>query len=315
MQYRLKKIDYTVPSGFDGGPGVGKQWTPYVGSPYINMTTAQFAAVSQNIGAKLGDCWTLGGQAAALGGNSFMFVRAAEALTLGQLVGSRPPTTTVDDAAGAASTVITGAGSAASPTTTTAICTTNIDNTSFTVPIGVNEDVDNFIFVNSAAATTPQLRRIKANSSSSTSFYTVALPDRMRPNSATDADVFDSVPLNTELVSIIRPYHVVVNNSSTFAGGVTTTPIGVALGTVTAGNYTIIQLTGLANVLIDADGVNEGIVQDQPAWGTAADGAIKGANGVASIYTAASLILPKFAATDDIAAGILVPCFVNFRAQ
>lgn len=315
MQFLHKKIDYTVPSGFEGGPGIGKQWTPYVGTPYINMSAAAFRIVQQNIGLNLGATWTLGGQAAALGGNSFMCVKANEALTLGQLVTLRPPTNTVDDAGGAASTVITGAGTAVSPTTTTAICTTNIDNTSFSVPIGVNGDVDNWLYVLSAAATTPQLRRIKANSSSSTSFYTVSLPDETRPNRPRDADVFDNVPLNTEVCSIIRPYHVVVNNSSTYGGaGITTTPMGVSLGAVTAGNYTIIQIGGLANILVDADGVNEGIVQDQPAW-TAADGAIKGANAVASLYTGAACILPKFATTADVAAGLMTPCFINFRFQ
>jgi hypothetical protein len=310
MQYRRKKIDYTVPSGHEGGPGMAKQWTPYVGTPYINMTAAQWRATHQGIGACLGDTWTIGGGAAALGGNTFMFVQSKEALTLGQVVSARPPTVEVDDNGGAASTVITGAGSAASPTTTTAICTTNIDNTTFPVPIGVNGDVDNWLWVNSVAGNTagiPQLRRIKANSSSSTSFYTVSQFDYMRPNSARDADVFDYVPLNAEVCHIIRPYHVI-------AATATTTPIGVALGTVTAGQYTIIQIAGLANVLVDGDGLNEGLVQGQPAW-TAAAGAIRGANGVASLYTGAGCVLPMYAATADVAAGLMIPCFVNFTAQ
>lgn len=318
MQFRFKKIDYTVPSGYEGGPGVGKQWTPYVGTPYINMTAATWLAVHQSIGANLGDTWTIGGGAPALGGNSFMFVRTGEALTLGRLVTLRPPTTTVDDAGGAAATVVTGAGSAASPTTTTAVVTTNIDNTSFAVPPGINGDVDNWLWVASVAgiaAGVPQLRRIKYNSSSATSFYKVALPDYMRPNSATDADVFDYTPLNTEPCSIIRPYDVVVNNSSTYAGaGITSTPTGVALGTVTAGNYTIIQIMGLANILADADGLNEGIVQGQPGWG-AADGALKGSNGAAKLYNGAGCILPMFASTSDVAAGVMVPCFINFTKQ
>jgi len=310
VQFRHKKIDYTVPSGHEGGPGVGKQWTPYVGTPYLNMTAAQWQAVATSIGATLGATWTIGGSSAALGGNTFMFVYTKEALVLGNLVAARPPTAEVDDNGGAAATVVTGAGTAVSPTTTTAIVTTNIDNTSFPVPVGVNGDVDNWLWVNSVAgnvAGVPQLRRIKANSSSASSFYTVSQRDYSRPNSALDADVFDYTPLNAELCSIIRPYHVIVSTA-------TTTPIGVALGTVTAGRYTIIQIGGLASILADANGLNEALVEGQPAW-TIAAGAIRGANGVASLYTGAGSILPMYASAADIAAGLRVPCFVNFRNQ
>lgn len=290
MQYRHKKIDYTSPSGHEGGPGVGKQWTPYVGTPYLDMTLAQYNAMGQTIGFKLGDTWTLGGFAPALGGNTFMIVKAQAALTLGQLVAADTPTT---------GTVTNNAGQS-----TTASILTNINNAA-TVP--VNGDADNWVYVNATGAALPQLRRIKTNTSSATARYTVALPDYSRPNSATDADVFDTLATNADPCAIIRPYHVIVSTA-------TTTPIGVALGTVTQYQYTIIQIGGLANVLIDADGVNEGIVEDQPAW-TAAAGAIRGANGVASLYTQAACILPKFAATDDVATGIMVPCFVNFHAQ
>jgi hypothetical protein len=310
MQYRKKKIDYTVPSGHEGGPGVGKQMTPYVGTPYVNMTAAQWLAVFQNIGASLGDTWTLGGDARALGGNTFMFVRSKTALTIGQLVASRTPTQEVDDNGGAASTVVTGAGSAASPTTTTAVVTTNIDNTSFPVPATVNDEIDNWLWINSVAgnaAAIPQLRRIKANSLSATSFYTVSQRDYMRPNSPLDQDVFDYTPLNTELCSIIRPYHVQ-------AAANTDTPIGVSLGTVTAGNYTIIQIAGLASVLVDGNGLNEGLVVNQPAW-TGAAGAIRGANGVAALLTGAGCVLPQFASIVDVAAGLRIPCYVNFMAQ
>jgi hypothetical protein len=290
MQYRHKKIDYTTPSGHEGGPGVGKQWTPYVGTPYLNMTLAQYNAMGQSVGFKLGDTWTLGGMAPALGGNTFMIVKAQEALTLGQLVAVEAPTT---------GTVTNNAGQS-----TTASILTNINNAA-TVP--TNGDVNNWLWITATGATLPQLRRIKTNTSSATARYVVALPDYTRPNSATDADVFDTLATNGDVCSVIRPYHVIVCTEAM-------TPIGVALGTVTQYQYTIIQIGGLANVLIDGDGVNEGLVQDQPAW-TAAAGAIRGANGVASLYTQAACILPKYAATDDVAAGVMIPCFVNFKAQ
>lgn len=310
MQFIHKKIDYTSPSGHEGGPGMGKQWTPYVGTPFINMSAATWQLLGRTNGAQLGATWTLGGQAPALGGNTFMFVQTKEALTLGQVVSARPPTLEVDDNGGAGATAVTGAGTAVSPTTTTAICTTNIDNTSFPVPIGVNGDVDNWLFVYSTAgnaAGIPQLRRIKANSSSSTSFYTVSFRDELRPNRPQDQDVFDYVPLNAEPVAIIRPYHVVVCTA-------TTTPVGIALGTVTAGNYTVIQIGGLANVLVDADGLNEGITTQIPAV-TAAAGAIKGSNGAANLYRGGSCILPQYTTAVDVATGLMIPCYVNFRCQ
>ena len=306
MQFIFKKIDYTTPAGHGGGPGMAKQITWYQGTPYINMTLAQLNVVQQAIGANLGSTWYLGGGASASGGNAFQFVRngsQATDLALGNLVMLRPPTNTVDDAGGAASTAVTGAGTAASPTTTTAVVTTNISNSTWTIPVPVNGDVNNWVFDTSAAATLPQLRRIKKNSSSTTSFYTVALPDYMRPNSATDADVFDNIPLNTEPLSIIRPYDVVQADG-------TSAPIGVCLGTVTAGNYTIIQKMGLAAVLCDGSGLNAGIVVNQPAL-SIAGGVAAGNNGVASLYMDGGMILPQIATT---AAGVFVPCFVNFMA-
>jgi hypothetical protein len=164
--------------------------------------------------------------------------------------------------------------------------------------------VDNWIYVKSAAATLPQLRRIKANSSSATSFYTVSLRDPLRPNSPQDQDVFDNVPLNTEICSIIRPYHVIVCTASTV-------PVGVALGTVTAGNYTIVQVAGLA--ILDNIGTGNVTVVNQPAIPTAA-GQVKGsAAGAANLYTGAGLILPQMASTA--VASVLLPAFVNFTGQ
>jgi hypothetical protein len=306
MQFIHKKIDYTTPAGHQGGPGVSKQVTWYVGTPYINMTLAEFRVVQQAIGANLGSTWWLGGGAAASGGNAFMFVRNGSdadpgvALGLGELVMLRPPTNTVDDRGGAASTAITGAGTAASPTTTTAAVTTNIQNSAFTNPVGVNEDVDNWVYVTSAAATLPQLRRIKKNSSSTTSFYTVSLPDELRPSRPNDADVFDNIPLNTEPLSIIRPYDVVQCDGTSPA-------IGVALGTVAAGNYTIIQKCGLAPVLCDGSGT--AIVVNVPAVPSTAGVAI--GTAAKSLYQGGGLILPQQATS---AAGVFIPCFVNFMA-
>ena len=288
MQFLHKKIDYTVPSGHEGGPGIGKQWTPYVGTPYINMTAAQWAAVRMATGADLGSTWTLGGGAGALGGNTFMFVKAAAGLTLGQVVAAGTPS----------------AGTVSAVTQTTAVLTQSFTTTA------VNNEVDNWVWVHSAAgiaAGLPQLRRIKANNAAATGALTVALPDYTRPNSATDADVFDYIPVNGEVTAIIRPYNVIVCTA-------TLAPVGIALGTVTSTQYTIIQVRGLTNVIVDGNAGTEGLVVDQPAW-TAAAGAIRGANGVDNLYSGASLILPQCASVADVAAKVKIPCYVNFMAQ
>jgi hypothetical protein len=297
MQQRWKKIDYTSPAGAQGGPGISKSITPYVGTPYIDMTAAVFSGVAQGIGATPGDVWWLGGQAPAMGGNAFMFVKSKVALTLGQLVTYALPTT--------GSATVPGAGTAASPLTTTASITTNISNAGGGVApyatVAVNADVDNWIFVNATGATLPQLRRIKANSSSTTSFYKVALTDFLRPNNPTDADVFDTLATNADPLCIIRPWDVIVNTAST-------APMGVALGSVTAGNFTIIQVAGLASVL--TTGTGTALAPNVPAVGSANGVAIGSA--AANQFVGGSAILPQIA---NAAAGVIIPCFVNFLSQ
>lgn len=292
MLYNPKKIDYTSPAGAQGGPGISKQITWYVGTPFIDMTAAVYTGVQQAIGANLGDIWWLGGQAPASGGNAFMFAKATVGLTLGQLVSVAVPTT--------GTATVPGAGTAASPLTTTASITTNINNAA---TVAVNGDVNNWLYVNATGATLPQLRRIKYNSSSATSFYKVALTDNLRPNSPTDADVLDTALTNADPLCIIRPWNLIVNTA-------TTTPVGVALGTVTAGNYTIIQVAGLAAVLAKGD-VNA-LVVNQPAVGAAGGVASGSAAAAANLYTGASLILPQFATA---AASLLIPAYVNFTGQ
>jgi len=285
--YRPKKIDYTSPASAQGGPGVQKQWTHYVGTPYIDMTAAVFAGIQQAIGASLGDIWWLGGGAGANGGNAFMFVKATAGLTLGQLVAASATTTGTATVPG-------------SPVTTTAQVTTNINNAA---TVATNGDVDNWIWVTATGAALPQLRRIKGNSSSTTAFYTVAKVDPLRPNSPTDQDVFDTIATNGDAVSIIRPYNVLVCTA-------TLTPIGVALGTVTSGNYTVVQVAGLAAVT--SVGNANALVVNQPAIPTAG-GAIKGsAAAAANLYTGASCVLPQLASS---AASLIIPAYVNFTGQ
>lgn len=288
--FRPKKIDYTTPASAQGGPGVSKAVTWYVGTPYIDMSATTFAAVSQSIGASTGDYWWLGGKQAASGGNAFMFVKATAGLALGQLVACADPTT----------------GTITMPGSTTAAILTNISNAT----AGVNGEVDNWFYGNVTAATLPQLRRIKANDASATGTFTVAQKDFLRPNSPTDQDVLDTVPTNADPCCIIRPWYMKVCTA-------TTVPIGVALGTVTSGNYTIVQIAGLAAVSANGSGV--ALVVNVPAVPTAA-GQVAGFAGTATALTGtaadqfsgAGLILPQFATS---AASLLIPAYVNFLGQ
>jgi len=289
MLYRPKKIDYTVPASAQGGPGVQKQVGHYFGTPYLDMTLAQWQGVSAAIGAQLGDIWWLGGGARANGGNAFMFVKntTAGALTQGQLVTAALPTTGTLTVPG-------------SPVSTAASITTNISNAT----AGVNGEVDNWIYVAPAATfATPQLRRIKATTAAATGNFTVALPDPLRPNSPNDQDVFDgfAVFANADPLTVIRPYQVIECTA-------TKIPIGVALGAVTAGSYTVIQVAGLALVLTKGDGT--ALVVNVPAAPAAAGFAIGSA--AANLYRGAGMILPQFASA---AASLILPCFVNFTGQ
>lgn len=290
MQFRPKKIDYTSPASAQGGPGVSQQISWYVNTPYINMTTAVFAGVSQAIGASLGDVWWLGGQAPASGGNAFMFVKADAALAVGQLVTMAAPT--------AGTLTIPGV-----PVSTSAAITTNISN----AVAGTNGEVGNWIYVNPAAGfTTTQLRRIKANTNAVAGNFTVALQDFMRPNSPTDQDVFDgfSAFANADAVCVIRPYHVIVNTA-------TTVPVGVALGTVTSGNFTIIQVAGLAGVNSTTATANQpavggaaGVITNNAGLGNGTGGAACG-----SLFGTGTMILPMIT---NAVAGNIIPCMVNF---
>jgi hypothetical protein len=161
--------------------------------------------------------------------------------------------------------------------------------------------VDNFIYVNPAAGyTTTQTRRIKANDASGTGNFTVSLPDFLRPNSPLDQDIFDGFAAfaNADAVCVLRPYHVIVNTA-------TTVPVGIALGTVTSGNYTIIQVAGLAGVKSTTATANV------PVVGAAAGVVVTGA-GAANAYMGAGNMLPMI--TNAVANNI-IPCMVNFTGQ
>jgi hypothetical protein len=286
MQFRYKKIDYTIPASAAGGPGTVAQIPWYV-SPYIDMTAAQFKGLSQDIGASIGDIFWLGGKAPASGGNAFMFVKATAALAFGQVLTLAAPTAGTYTAAGSTSAKII----------------TNISN----VTAGVNGEVDNFINVNAAGGSTKwNTRRIKANDASATGSFTVALPDFLRPNSPLDQDIFAGFAdfANADAVQVIRPYYAAV-------AGVGSVPNAISLGIVTSGNYTIVQVAGLAGVLSTSATANVPAIPGAAGVIVTAAGVGNGTGGAAAaaLGSTGGMILPML--TNAVAANI-VPCMVNF---
>jgi hypothetical protein len=183
-------------------------------------------------------------------GNAFAYVQAHEALANGQMV----------------SWLLPGVGSSIAAPTGTDVFGNTPDNkfavniTGGSPALTTNGEFGNWLYVpNLQAAPGPTLKRIKGNTSGNTPNITIAVKDTASTVPQYDGDMFATALTSgaTYLTSIIRPRRVQI-----CAGA--TPPIGVALGTVTAAYYTIIQIAGLA--LCQADGVTNGaIVAGQPA--------------------------------------------------
>lgn len=92
-----------------------------------------------------------------------------------------------------------------------------------------------------------------------------------------DGDSLSAIPTTGDPLAVVRCYAVDV-------AGVAATPYGVALGTVSSGNRTLVQVGGLA--LVQANGATDALTDGGIAV-TAASGVVKGTLGTA---TAASAI-------------------------
>ncbi len=201
MQQNWRLIDYYTTSVQNDGPLI----------PWYNA--AAYNVASLPAGVQLGEIFWVKGSPRSGAGNAFMWVKATVGLTVGQLVAWAAPGT---------DTALTGS--------TTSVLNLTTGN------LTVNAEVDNFVYVD--GTTTPELRRIKANTAAT---ITVAQNDPYVASNPKDADVFTTAPSNTNPVSIIRPWNVRVCTA-------VLQPVGVALGTVTQNYYTVIQVAGLALV-------------------------------------------------------------------
>ena len=204
----LSKIAHYTEHVSPAGLANAKLW-PWYESKYFNSATALLP---------LGAQWDLVGDMAAGGGNSFMYVKAAAALTVGQLVSFATPTASTVTAAGSTTQMIVWAAGA----------------------LTVNAEVGNYLYIANSTALGGgfTLRKIISNTATTITF------SETDPNVASkpvDRNALEVAATNGDVAIIIRPNRVIVCTA-------TLVPVGVALGTVTDTYYTIIQTKGLALV-------------------------------------------------------------------
>jgi len=263
----LSKIAHYTEHISPAGLANAKLW-PWYESKYFNSATPLL-----NLGAK----WDLVGDIAAGGGNSFMYVKAVAGVSFaaGQLVTFATPTASTVTAAGSTKGMIVWAAGG----------------------LTVNAEVGNFLYVANSTASGGgfTLRKILSNTATT---ITVSVTDPNIASKPLDPNAFEEIPTNGDIAIIIRPYQVIVNTA-------TTVPCGVALGTVTAGYYTIVQTKGLGLLL----GVGSGTALEvnDPAVPAAA-GVVIGSNGTLTAYAGPN-ILPQAAYSG---ASSLQPCLFNF---
>lgn len=275
--YRMSHVNFLAPNASEQGP----IW-PWYSSTYLNSVTPAREV-------PLGAIWELQGDLKAAGGNAFKYVRAIEGLTVGQLV---------CDTIGTVGQV-TGTFTAASSTVVSVI--TNIT----TVATDVGQPLLLYVANSTSLGGGPVYKRVVSMTGGSGGYgtnttFVIETVDFTIATKPYGPDAFPVLPTNADIVSLIRPYQVAVNIAAA-------TPVGVALGTVTAGNYTVIQIAGEALVMSGA--TTPGLVVGVQAVGTAA-GLIIGSTAGANPYQGASVIIPHI--TYNASASVLQPCKVNF---
>ncbi len=238
-------------------------------------------------------------------GNAFAYVKAGAALANGQFVAKQVPAT------GPYIAAPTGNGS--NGVAADNKCVLSITGSA---SLTTNAEIGNWIWIENGgtqAAPGPTIRKIKGNTSGTTPNITIAVRDLNSTLSQYDADVFATALTSgsTYLSPYIRPNTVVVCTA-------TLVPCGMALGTVTSGYYTIIQIMGLA--LGQADGVTNGaIVAGMPcvvnttgamaAIGTQATATNVGAP--TNVYAGAGLIEPLVLHSTSSTTPYLIPAYIN----
>lgn len=175
-------------------------------------------------------------------GNQFVYVRSVAALAQGQVC---------TYAANLVGTVSAG--------TTTAVINTNVTTT-------INEASVGSFLADGGASGIVFLKLIKAQTAiGANTQFTISKLSIFLGTGKQDGDVLGSTPTTGDAAHVIRLFGVDV-------AGAVGVPVGVALGTVTSGNRTIIQVAGLAQVL--SVGSTDALVDNRIVV-TAAAGVVK----------------------------------------
>lgn len=167
-------------------------------------------------------------------GNVYLYVRAAIALAVGQVVRY--------SIAGDSSSDHPAAGTISASTTTKRIFT-NITTTLDEAALG------SFLASpgTSGGTGTPFFKQIKDQVAvGANTTFDLSLKQIFHGIGQYDGDVLSGIPATSDAVAVIRPYNVVVGGA---AAVLESSPVGVALGTVSQGGGTLIQCQGYAQVL------------------------------------------------------------------
>ncbi len=143
---------------------------------------------------------------------------------------------------------------------------------------GANAEVGNLIYETQigdgtvGAARTNSLKFVKANAPGAGGFYTISLRDTKVGNVQLDPDLYATVPVAGNNITIIRPYEVTLGTAATAA---TNRTVGIAVHPVTTALWGFFQVAGLALCLSKGDVVP--LAADQPVVNSAAgDGFVMG---------------------------------------
>lgn len=218
-------------------------------------------------------------------GFQYVYVRANAALAVGQCCRYAPNLT----------------GTITSASSTTAKIVTNITTT-------IDESaVGSFLASNGLASGTGPvfLKKIKKqNAIGTNSQFTISLKQIFFGINQFDGDVLAASPalVNGDVVHVIRSYSVDV-------AGVSDPCVGIALGTVTSGNFTFVQTAGLARVSVI--GSTDAAVENRFLT-TAASGNAKGVLGTPTAASDSTEIpaLVGFAKLPYSGAAALMPVFL-----
>lgn len=207
----------------------------------------------------------LGDQIVDKFGNIYLSVRALQALAIGQVVRYSKP--------GDATNAHPAAGTISASTTTRRI---------FTNLLTVADESTLGSFLGSPAKAdgtgTPFIKRIKDQVAiGPDTTFDVSKLQIFHGIGKYDGDELSGTPQTNDPVAIIKPYTVVVNGTSTAYGE--ECPVGIALGTVSAGAQTIIQSQGICQVLAGGSGGSFFAVVSGSTVFPAASGVVTGPNG------------------------------------